>query len=364
MRVLLTGGAGYIGSHTAVELLERGYDVTILDSFVNSNAEAVRRVEYITKKSPSVHVADLTDASQVEEVFESHPIDAVVHFAGLKSVAESVSNPLEYYRNNLDSTLVLLDAMARWQVTDLVFSSSATVYERSATNPVAENGKTGLDLANPYGRTKAMIERILEDLAVADPTLRIAILRYFNPVGAHPSGLMGEDPKGTPNNLMPYVSQVALGKRERIAVFGDRYDTPDGTGVRDYVHVVDLAAGHVAALRALRPGVEAFNLGTGRGASVLDVITAFSEVVQRQLPFEIVAPRPGDVASSFADVSKSRIRLGWEAQLDLKQACEDAWRWQSMNPDGYRIADTHRGPGKVPASSDTSAGAGLRVPGE
>ncbi|SFN35775.1 UDP-glucose 4-epimerase GalE [Mycetocola miduiensis] len=335
MRVLLTGGAGYIGSHTAVELLQSGHEVTVLDSLVNSNVESIRRVEQITGRSVTLHIGDLTDPAQVEKVFAQETVDAVVHFAGLKSVAESVSQPLEYYRNNIDSTLVLLDAMARWDVKDLVFSSSATVYEPDGSNPVAENGRVGLDLANPYGRTKAMIEHILRDLAAADAGLRVAILRYFNPVGAHSSGLIGEDPKGIPNNLMPYVSQVAQGIRDRVSVFGDQYDTPDGTGVRDYVHVVDLAAGHVAALAGLRPGVEAFNLGTGRGASVLEVIDAFSAVIEHPVPYEIVAPRAGDVASSFADVSKSKDVLGWEAQLTLEDACADAWRWQSGNPDGY-----------------------------
>jgi UDP-glucose 4-epimerase len=335
MRVLLTGGAGYIGSHTAVELLQSGHDVSVLDSLVNSNVESIRRVEHITGRNVTLHVGDLTNPGDVEKVFAGETIDAVVHFAGLKSVAESVSMPLEYYRNNIDSTLVLLDAMTRWQVKDLVFSSSATVYEPDGSNPVSESGTVGLDLANPYGRTKAMIEHILRDFAVADAGMRIAILRYFNPVGAHPSGLIGEDPKGIPNNLMPYVSQVAQGKRDRVSVFGDQYDTHDGTGVRDYVHVVDLAAGHVAALAGLAPGVDAFNLGTGRGASVLEVIDAFSTVIERPVPFEIVAPRPGDVASSFADVSKSKSVLGWEARLTLEDACADAWRWQSSNPNGY-----------------------------
>jgi UDP-glucose 4-epimerase len=335
MRVLLTGGAGYIGSHTAVELLKSGHDVTVLDNLANSNVESIRRVEHITGRKVSLHIGDLTNSGDVETVFAGETIDAVVHFAGLKSVAESVSMPLEYYRNNIDSTLVLLDAMTRWQVKDLVFSSSATVYEPDGSNPVSESGTVGLDLANPYGRTKAMIEHILRDFAVADAGMRIAILRYFNPVGAHPSGLIGEDPKGIPNNLMPYVSQVAQGKRDRVSVFGDQYETHDGTGVRDYVHVVDLAAGHVAALAGLAPGVDAFNLGTGRGASVLEVIDAFSSVIERPVPFEIVAPRPGDVASSFADVSKSKSVLGWEAKLTLEDACADAWRWQSSNPDGY-----------------------------
>ncbi|MCU1419401.1 MAG: galE [Mycetocola sp.] len=335
MRVLLTGGAGYIGSHTVVELLQSGHDVTVLHNLVNSNVESVRRVEDITGRKLTLHIGDLTDAAQVEKVFAHEPIDAVVHFAGLKSVAESVSKPHEYYRNNIDSTLVLLDAMARWGVKDLVFSSSATVYDPNGVNPVSESGTVGFDLANPYGRTKATIEHILMDLAVANPELRIAMLRYFNPVGAHPSGLIGEDPKVVPNNLMPYVSQVAQGKRDRVLVFGDQYDTHDGTGVRDYVHVVDLAAGHVAALAGLRPGAEAFNLGTGRGASVLQVIDAFSAVIERPVPYEIVAPRAGDVASSYADVSKSREVLGWEAKLTLEDACADAWRWQSRNPNGY-----------------------------
>jgi UDP-glucose 4-epimerase len=335
MRVLLTGGAGYIGSHTAVELLQGGHDVIVFDNLVNSNVESVRRVEHITGRNISLHVGDLTDPPQVEKVFAHERIDAVVHLAGLKSVAESVVDPLEYYRNNIDSTLVLLDTMARWQVKDLVFSSSATVYEPGEVNPVAENARVGLNLANPYGRSKAMIEHILVDLAAAHTDLRIAILRYFNPVGAHRSGLIGEYPKGVPNNLMPYVAQVALGKRDRVSVFGDQYSTHDGTGMRDYVHVVDLAAGHVAALAGLRRGVEAFNLGTGRGASVLEVIAAFSAVTERPVPFEIVAPRAGDVASSFADVSKSKNLLGWEAKLTLEDACADAWRWQTSNPYGY-----------------------------
>jgi UDP-glucose 4-epimerase len=332
VRVFLTGGAGYVGSHTAVELLQRGHEVVVADNLSNSDRESLRRVEAITGFTVNLHVVDMTDSAQVENLLAKSDIDAVVHFAGMKAVGESVTNPLEYSRTNLDSTLV---GMARHSIRKLVFSSSATVYEEPSSLPIAESADVGLDVSNPYGRTKAMIERILMDVAASDDDLEVAILRYFNPVGAHQSGLIGEDPQGVPNNLMPYVSQVAVGLRDHVSVFGRGYDTPDGTGVRDYIHVMDLASGHAAALENLSPGLAAFNLGTGTGSTVLEVIDTYARVSGRLIPYEICEARPGDVASSVADVRKAERHLNWRASRTLEDACRDAWRWQSTNPNGY-----------------------------
>ncbi|UOV99858.1 UDP-glucose 4-epimerase GalE [Agrococcus sp. SCSIO52902] len=335
MRVLLTGGAGYIGSHTAIALLESGHDVVVLDDFSNSSSEAIRRAGEIAGQEIPLVRGDAADRSLVLEVLRGYRIDAVVHFAGLKSVGESVDDPLRYYSVNLGSALATLAAMADAGVHRFVFSSSATVYERPGEG-LSERDPVGIDLPNPYGRTKAMIEAVIADATRADAQLRAAVLRYFNPVGAHPSGRIGEDPRGVPNNLMPFVAQVAVGERERVRVFGDDYATPDGTGVRDYIHVVDLAQGHVAALEALEPGLFTVNLGTGRGASVFDVLRAFEAVAGRAVPYEVVERRPGDAAVSTADPSLAHQRLGWKAQRSLDDAVRDAWRWQRANPHGYR----------------------------
>lgn len=335
MSILVTGGAGYIGSHTCVELLNAGYDVVVVDNLSNSKKEALNRVEEITGKQVHFYQVDLVDQQAVTEIFAHRPIDAVIHFAGLKAVGESVTIPLRYYQNNLVSTLVLCDVMQAFDVKNLVFSSSATVYGAPERVPIQEDFP--LSATNPYGRTKLMIEEILRDLGVADPALNVALLRYFNPVGAHASGRIGEDPNGIPNNLMPYVTQVAVGQRDYLRVFGNDYETPDGTGVRDYIHVVDLALGHLKALEKLsaNPGVVAYNLGTGQGYSVLDVVHAFERASGRNIPYQIAPRRPGDVAASFADPTKARIELGWAATRGLDDMCRDAWRWQSNNPDGY-----------------------------
>lgn len=334
MRVLLTGGAGFIGSHTAIVLIEHGHDVVILDDLSNASEEAVRRASRLAGTDIPLVVGDAGDRELVGRMLAEHRIDAVIHFAGRKAVGESVAKPLEYYRVNLGSAIATLEAMADHGVERFVFSSSATVYERPGAL-LAEDAEVGLDLENPYGRTKAIIEAIIADAAAANPALQAAVLRYFNPVGAHASGDIGEDPKGIPNNLMPFVAQVAAGVRERLRIFGDDYETPDGTGVRDYIHVVDLAEGHVAALEALAPGVLTVNLGTGRGGSVLDVLRAFEAAVGRELPHEIVARRPGDAAISTADPSLAHERLGWRATRSLDDAVQDAWRWQQQNPRGY-----------------------------
>ena len=338
MRILLNGGAGYIGSHTCVELLSRGHTVVVLDNFSNSSRESLRRVNEISGRAVELHVGDLTDADFVRTVFNATEIDAVVHFAGLKAVGESVNDPLRYYQVNVGSTLVLLQTMAEFGIKRLVFSSSATVYGNPDVLPSRENSTTGVALSNPYGRTKAMIEQILADAAFADAALEVVVLRYFNPIGAHESGRIGEDPRQTPNNLLPFVSQVAVGRRKSVSVFGNCYPTPDGTGVRDYIHVMDLAEGHAAALELLGPGLESYNLGTGRGATVLEVISAFSRVSGREIPYEIVAPRAGDVAASYADVSKAASGLNWVASRSLEIACRDAWAWQSANPNGYELS--------------------------
>ena len=335
MAILLTGGAGYIGSHTCVELLRAGEDVVVLDNLVNSSPEALRRIERITGKTVESIVGDVRDSSQLRRVFAQYPIEAVVHFAGLKAVGESSQKPLLYYQNNVVGTVNLLDAMREAGVRTLVFSSSATVYGDPQRLPLTEDHP--LAPTNPYGRTKLMIEDILRDLAHSESDWRIALLRYFNPVGAHESGLIGEDPRGQPNNLMPYVARVAVGVYPSLKIFGDDYATPDGTGVRDYIHVVDLATGHLAALAKLRSegGLVTANLGTGKGCSVLEIVAAFAAVSGREIPYEVVDRRPGDVAICYADVSLAGKLLGWRASRDLRQMCVDNWRWQSQNPAGY-----------------------------
>lgn len=336
MKILVTGGAGYIGSHTALCLLEDGHEVVVLDNLMNSSSESVRRVQELTGKELSFRNADLLDAAAVDRILAEGGFEAVIHFAGLKAVGESVDKPLMYYKNNVVGTLNLLESMEKAGVRRLVFSSSATVYGASEHVPLVE--KSPLDATNPYGRTKEQIEDILSDLGAADPRWSIALLRYFNPVGAHESGRIGEDPRGIPNNLLPFVAQVAVGRREKVIVFGNDYPTPDGTGVRDYIHVVDLAAGHLAALGhvGLNSGVFRWNLGTGRGSSVLEVIEAFSEAAGHLIPYEFAARRPGDAAISYADASAALADLGWSARRNLAQMCEDHWRWQSSNPLGYQ----------------------------
>jgi len=333
--VLVTGGAGYIGSHTCVELLEAGYQVVVVDNLSNGRRESLERVEQITGRTLAFHAVDLLDPDGLQRVFSGHPVDAVIHFAGFKAVGESVSIPLSYYRNNVTGTLHLCEAMRSRGVRHLVFSSSATVYGDPHTVPIREDFP--LSATNPYGRTKLVIEEILRDWSASQEGLRIALLRYFNPVGAHPSGRIGEDPHGTPNNLLPYVSQVAVGRREYVPVYGNDYPTPDGTGVRDYIHVVDLAVGHIHALRSLEtsPGVEVYNLGTGRGYSVLEMIRAFEKASGRPVPFRVLGRRPGDIATCYADPSRARQRLQWAARRGIEAMCADAWRWQSANPDGY-----------------------------
>jgi UDP-glucose 4-epimerase len=334
--VLLTGGAGYIGSHTAVELLQAGWSVVVVDNLSNSSPVAVDRIRELAEGPLTLHQVDIRDEEGLEGVFSAHDVDAVVHFAGLKAVGESVAEPLRYYDNNMAGTVTLLKVMARHGVRDLVFSSSCTVYGDPDEVPVTEGASRSA--TNPYGRTKLMIEEMLEDVTAAEPGWRVVLLRYFNPVGAHPSGRIGEDPQGIPNNLMPFVMQVAVGRREKIGVFGGDYPTPDGTGVRDYIHVVDLALGHVAALSALPKlgACTAVNLGTGRGSSVLEVVAAASRAVGRELPYEVVDRRPGDVAATWADPAVARDLLGWEATRGLDDMCADHWRWQSTNPEGYR----------------------------
>ena len=335
MNILVTGGAGYIGSHTLIELLANGHDVTVVDNLSNSSEESLRRVGKITGSTIPFHEFDLRDEKSLDELFAGGHFDAVIHFAGLKAVGESVAKPLDYYRNNLDSTLTLLACMQKHAVKKLIFSSSATVYGTPDHLPLTENSHVGEGITNPYGQTKFMIEQIIRDVAAADPDLEATILRYFNPVGAHESGLIGEDPNGIPNNLLPFVSQVAVGKLDKVNIFGDDYDTSDGTGVRDYIHVVDLARGHVAALEHSKPGVYTYNLGTGKGVSVLELIHAFEKASQKDIPYEIVERRPGDVAACYADPAKAERDLGWKAAMTIEQACADSWRWQSKNPNGY-----------------------------
>ena len=337
MSILVCGGAGYIGSHTCVELLEAGYEIVVADNLCNASEESLRRVEKITGKKVPFIKAELCSEAEVEALFVQHPgIDAVIHFAGLKAVGESVSKPLEYYSNNLISTLYLLTAMRRHGVKNFVFSSSATVYGDPATVPIREDFPTG-GTTNPYGTTKLFIERILIDYCKADPSLNVALLRYFNPIGAHDSGLIGEDPNGIPNNLVPYIAQVAVGKLEKLHVFGNDYNTPDGTGVRDYIHVVDLAQGHLAALKKLETncGLLICNLGTGKGYSVMDILHAYEKACGKTLPYTVDPRRPGDIAACYADPAKARDVLGWSAKYGIEEMCASSWKWQSMNPNGY-----------------------------
>ena len=335
MTILVTGGTGYIGSHTAVELLGLGYDVIIADNLSNSSIDVLNSIEKITGKKPRFYLVDLTDREKTREIFKENKIDAVIHFAGLKAVGESVSMPIEYYHNNMTGTFNLVDAMRKHNVFSIVFSSSATVYGSPETVPIKEDFP--LSTTNPYGSTKLMLERVLSDVVVADPRFSVVLLRYFNPIGAHISGKIGEDPKGIPNNLLPYVAQVAVGKLERVNVFGDCYPTVDGTGVRDYIHVVDLANGHLKAVekKQSEPGVHIYNLGTGQGYSVLQIIKAFSKACGKDVPYVIADPRPGDVAICYADASKAKEELDWEAQRGIEEMCRDAWNWQSKNPNGF-----------------------------
>ncbi len=336
MKILLTGGAGYIGSHTAIELIAKGYDVVIADNFSNSKPVVIDRIEEISGKRPDVYTLDVADKAALTKLFKEQEIDSVIHFAGFKAVGESVAKPIEYYRNNLDSTLTLLEVMREFNVKKIVFSSSATVYGVPETVPLHE-GLPTKGCTNPYGWTKYMIEQILRDVNVAYPDMSCVLLRYFNPVGAHKSGKIGEDPQGIPNNLMPYISQVAVGKLQKLSVFGNDYDTHDGTGVRDYIHVVDLAKGHVCAIEyaAKHTGAEVINLGTGTGYSVLDMVNAFEKTTGKKVPYVIVDRRPGDVAECYSDPAKAKELLGWEAQYGLEDMCADSWKWQSENPKGY-----------------------------
>ncbi len=336
MNILVTGGAGYIGSHTCVELLEEGHRVTVVDNLSNSREESLRRVQELTGRKLTFRRVDLLDRPSLEAVFDAEPFDAVIHFAGLKAVGESVSIPLKYYHNNITGTLVLCDVMQAHGVFNLIFSSSATVYGYPQKVPVTED--MPLSATNPYGRTKLMIEQILADLHVADPNWNVVLLRYFNPVGAHASGRIGEDPADIPNNLLPYISQVAVGRLDELRVFGGDYPTPDGTGVRDFIHVVDLSVGHVRALACFerQPAVRTYNLGTGKGYSVLDMLAAFEQACGRKIPYRITERRPGDVAVCYADPSKAEKELGWKAVRGIADMCRDAWKWQSENPEGYR----------------------------
>ncbi len=336
MNVLVTGGAGYIGSHTCLELLESGYGVVVVDNLCNSNEKSLARVEALAGKKLRFYKGDVRDEALLKKIFVENEISSVIHFAGLKAVGESVAKPWEYYDNNLNSTLVLTKVMKEVGVKSLIFSSSATVYTATNEMPLREDSVTG-GCTNPYGWTKYMTEQILTGIAHADPEWSVCLLRYFNPIGAHKSGCIGEDPRGIPNNLMPYITQVAVGRREKLSVFGNDYDTHDGTGVRDYIHVVDLAKGHVAAVKytAENKGAEVFNLGTGTGYSVLDMVNTFREVNGVPLPYEIAPRRPGDIATCYADPAKSEKLLGWKAEKNLADMCRDSWNWQSKNPQGY-----------------------------
>lgn len=334
--ILVTGGTGFIGSHTCVELINAGYDVVVFDNLVNSKEESLNRIEKITGTRPRFYKVDMLDRAGVWDIFEKESISSVIHFAGLKAVGESVEKPWEYYQNNIEGTLILVDVMRAHGVKNIVFSSSATVYGDPAFVPITEECPLG-NPTNPYGQTKKMLEQILSDLYVADHEWNVSLLRYFNPIGAHPSGLMGEDPNGIPNNLMPYITQVALGKLPKLGVFGDDYDTHDGTGVRDYIHVVDLARGHVKTLQAVegQTGVHVWNLGTGKGYSVLDVVKAFEAATGKKVPYQIKPRRAGDIATCYASADKAKRDLGWEAQYDIEDMCRDAWNWQIKNPNGY-----------------------------
>lgn len=336
MNVFVTGGAGYIGSHTVLELLQAGHEVIVIDNLSNSSLEAIKRVEQVTDKKITFYENDLLDKEAVHKIFANHDIDSVIHFAGYKAVGESVNKPLMYYHNNITSTLVLCEIMNEHGVRNLVFSSSATVYGDPESVPITEDFP--LSATNPYGRTKLFIEYILKDLHVSDSSWNISLLRYFNPVGAHKSGLIGEDPNDIPNNLMPYISQVAVGKLDQLSVFGGDYPTDDGTGVRDYIHVVDLAIGHLKALEKLEsdPGLMIHNLGTGKGSSVLDMIKAFEKASGKEVPYRITDRRPGDIAECYADPGKAAKELDWKAERNIIQMCKDTWRWQSQNPNGYK----------------------------
>ncbi len=337
MKILVTGGAGYIGSHTCVELLEAGHDVVIVDNLYNASRKAVDRIAEITGKTPVFRQVDICDRAALEEVFREFAFDAVIHFAGYKAVGESVQKPIEYYTNNLNGTLTLTDLMRKYGVKKIIFSSSATVYGDPAFVPITEECPKGT-CTNPYGWTKWMLEQILTDIQKSDPEWSVILLRYFNPIGAHRSGKIGEDPKGIPNNLVPYVAQVAIGRLKELGVFGNDYDTPDGTGIRDYIHVVDLARGHVQALQkfAEEPAVRIYNLGTGHGYSVIDIVRAFEQACGREIPYAVKPRRPGDIAVCYCDPGKAKAELGWEAQYGIEDMCADSWRWQSMNPEGYQ----------------------------
>ncbi len=341
MKILVTGGAGYIGSHTTLELLLAGYDVIVVDNLINSSEESLRRIKKLTGKEISFHNIDLCNTKALDEVFSQHEIDAVIHFAGLKAVGESVAKPLYYYQNNLEGTISLCRVMEKHKVYKLIFSSSATVYNQDEPSPWTEETPAGSNIGSPYGKTKYMSEQILKDLSSTNTSWRIAILRYFNPVGAHESGLIGEDPLGIPNNLLPFISQVAVGKRPKLFVFGNDYPTPDGTCIRDYIHVTDLAKGHIAALEHLAVSdlsYDIFNLGTGKGTSVLEVIAAFEKAANKTIPYEIVGRRPGDAPNYYADPSKANKVLKWHTTKTIYDACIDAWRWQSKNPNGFKLA--------------------------
>ena len=336
MNILVTGGAGFIGSHTIVELINAGHSVVVVDNLVNSSAESLKRVETITGASVPFYKVDIRDRAGLESVLAEHPVDACIHFAGLKAVGESVAKPLEYYENNINGTLVLIDALRKHGCKNIIFSSSATVYGDPAEIPITESCPKGT-CTNPYGWTKWMIEQILTDLHKADSSWNVVLLRYFNPIGAHPSGLIGENPKGIPNNLLPYITQVAVGKREKLHVYGNDYDTPDGTGVRDYIHVVDLAKGHVAALKAIEAGcgVKVYNLGTGKGYSVLDIVKTFIKVNGVDIPYVIDPRRPGDIAACYSSPEKASEELGWKAEYGIEEMCRDSWNWQKKNPNGF-----------------------------
>lgn len=336
MSILVTGGAGYIGSHTCLELLENGYSVVVLDNLSNSSRESLHRVEQLTGKTIAFYEGDTADEQLLDRIFAKHEIECCIHFAGLKAVGESVRKPLEYYTNNISGTLVLLDAMRRHNMKNLIFSSSATVYGDPQVIPIPETCPKGI-CTNPYGWTKSMLEQILTDLHTADESWNVVLLRYFNPIGAHESGMIGENPNGIPNNLMPYITQVAVGKLEKLGVFGNDYDTPDGTGVRDYIHVVDLAKGHVKAVAKISEncGLKIYNLGTGVGYSVLDVVHNFEKATGKKVPYEIKPRRAGDIASCYCDPSKAAAELGWKAEKGILEMCADSWRWQSQNPNGY-----------------------------
>lgn len=335
MKILVTGGAGYIGSHTVIELLEKGHEVVIVDNFYNSHPEVLKRIKELSGKEFKFYEVDLLNKNDLKKVFEENEIDSVIHFAGYKAVGESVEKPLMYYHNNLTSTFILCEVMKEFGVKNIVFSSSATVYGLSNVSPLKED--LSLSTTNPYGTTKLFIEQILRDLYVSDKEWSIALLRYFNPIGAHKSGRIGENPNGIPNNLMPFITQVAVGKREKLSVFGNDYDTVDGTGVRDYIHVVDLAKGHIKALEKHMnfKGVEAYNLGTGKGVSVLELVKTFEKVNEVKIPYAISDRRPGDIATCFADASKAKKELGWEAEKTIEDMCKDSWNWQKNNPQGY-----------------------------